>query len=90
MAFHRYTARLGEEVKTALERYRNDSNYKRVVDMMTSLIVQNELTPAEMREAAVLASINYERMRIREFHVPLTPELHERLEELHNLIGAVD
>lgn len=75
-------------MKTALERYHNDPIYKRIVDTMTSLIVQNELTPAEMREAAVLASINYENMRIRKFHVQLTPEIHELLTELHSFIGV--
>jgi hypothetical protein len=75
-------------MKTAWDRYHSDATYKRVVDTMESLIFSGDLTPAEMREAAVLASINFENKRIRKYHIQLTPELHEQLIELHALVGA--
>ena len=71
---------------SARDRYRNDLTYKQVVDYLHQIIDAYGLTPAEMREAAVLASINYEMLNIRQFQIPLTPELHARLEELHLMV----
>ena len=68
------------------DRYLTDSLYKAIVDQMTYLLNTAQLTPSEMREAAVLASINYENMRIRQYHIKLTPELHAELEEMHKLV----
>jgi hypothetical protein len=74
--------------QSARERYHNDPFYKNVVDSLTHMISTAQLSPSEMREAAVLASINYEMMHIRQFHIPMTTELHEKLEDLHVMVEA--
>lgn len=42
------------------ERYDNDPTYRGLVDTIESMIVRAYLTPAEVRECAVLACIHYE------------------------------
>ena len=68
------------------DRYLTDSLYKAIVDQMTYLLNTAQLTPSEMREAAVLASIHYENMNVHRYHLVLTPELHQTLEEMHKLV----
>ena len=46
--------------KTPRDRYRNDNNFKALVDTMWAHIERCEFTPSEMREAAILASILYQ------------------------------
>lgn len=72
---------------SARDRYRSDAAYKNLVDMLHHQIRTHQFTPAEVREAAVLASIDYEMTTIRQFHIPLTAELHERLKELDVMIS---
>jgi hypothetical protein len=43
--------------------YRNDVRFKQVVDMLEALIHQAELTPHEVRAAAMLAMVHYEMRR---------------------------
>lgn len=50
-------------MKTPKEKYANDNNYRRLVDMLEALIVQAEFTPSEIREACMLACIRHERYR---------------------------
>lgn len=73
--------------QTALDRYRNDSTYRQVVDSMEHMIHAAQLTPSELREAAVMASINYENKRVRQYHIGLTPELHEQLETFNRMVS---
>ena len=47
------------------ERYHNDPNFNRLVDMMRSAIESAEFTPTEIREAAMLAQIMYEETHVR-------------------------
>lgn len=54
---------------TMNDKYQNDPVYRRLVDTLESLIHQNELTPSEIREAAVLASINYEMKKVRTIYI---------------------
>ncbi|WP_205191552.1 hypothetical protein [Burkholderia sp. LMG 13014] len=72
--------------ETPRGRYRRDPQYRSLVTMLEAMIHQCKFTPSEIREAAVLASINYESMRVHQFHIPLTPELHERLRELDVIV----
>ncbi|MDF2499322.1 MAG: hypothetical protein K0Q77_36 [Anaerosporomusa subterranea] len=41
-------------------RYNNDPMFHRVVDTLLSLIIKNELTPIEVREAANYAAYRHE------------------------------
>lgn len=49
-----------DQIQSAMDRYRNDPEFKALVDMMTHQIMRCKYTPSEMREASILASINYE------------------------------
>ena len=44
----------------------NDPEYHHLVCMLESFIEQARFTPSELREAAVLACINYEMRHVRE------------------------
>ena len=74
--------------QTAAERYHHDITYRKVVQMMENLMHEAQLTPSEIREAAVLASIHYEETTVRSCHIVLTPDLHRRLEEMHRLVAG--
>jgi len=56
-------------MKTPKEKYMNDPEYHHLVCMLESLIEQARFTPSEMREACILASINYEMRHIREHQI---------------------
>lgn len=45
--------------------YRNDPATKHVVDMLTHMILQAELSPAEVRKCAMMAAIKAENMMLR-------------------------
>lgn len=49
------------KVKTPREKYMNDPEYHQLVCMLESFVERGHYTPSEMREAVVLACINYER-----------------------------
>lgn len=53
-------------MKTPREKYMNDHEYNRLVDMLESMIEHARFTPSEMREAVVLACINYEMRHVRQ------------------------
>jgi len=46
-------------------RYQNDVNFKHLVDLMEATIDRCEFTGSEIREAAMLACINYEMRTLR-------------------------
>lgn len=46
------------------QRYREDNEFHYLVDMLCSLISRAKYTPTEIREAALLAMIHYERQII--------------------------
>ena len=52
-------------MKTPREKYNNDPHYKVLVDQLTSFIHNCQYTPSEIREAVVLACINYEESRVQ-------------------------
>lgn len=53
-------------MKTPREKYMNDPEYNHLVGMLESFIDRARFTPSELREACVLASINYEMRHLRE------------------------
>jgi hypothetical protein len=73
--------------QTAEERYRADLAYRQLVELLTSFLFRTEFTPSELREAAILASIHFERLNIRRHHIMLTPEIHRQLDELHRMVS---
>lgn len=54
--------------RTPDARYRGDAKFRALVDMMEAYLHNADFTPSEMREAALLAAINFERRRIRFVH----------------------
>lgn len=52
-------------MKTPKDKYMNDPEYHHLVQTLEYMIEQAKFTPSELREACVLASINYEMRHIR-------------------------
>lgn len=50
-------------MKTPRDKYMNDPEYHSLVRMLESFIEGARFTPSEMREAVILACINYEMRR---------------------------
>ena len=70
---------------TVHQKYQEDNSYRSLVDMMTSMMIKCEFTPSELRQAAVLAAINFESMRARKLHI-FNPALEANLNEAHKLL----
>lgn len=69
-------------MKTPREKYLNDPEYHDLVRMLEKFIEQAQFTPSELREAAVLASINYEMRHVRDRTIdPRTAEAFRVLDE---------
>ena len=56
-------------MKSPREKYMNDPEYHRLVTTLEQFIERAYFTPSELREACVLASINYERKHIRNYEI---------------------
>lgn len=54
--------------RTPDARYREDAKFRQLVDTMEAHMHAADFTPTEMREAALLAAINYESRRVRHLH----------------------
>ena len=50
-------------------RYRTDVKFKQLVDLLTHFVFKAEFTPSEVREAALLACIHYEHVRLRDYYL---------------------
>jgi len=73
-------------MKTPRQKYENDPEYNRLVTLFESLIHEAKFTPSEIREAALLACINYEMQRSsRPYYMPK-----EALDALSYLEGFPD
>ncbi len=56
-------------MKSPREKYMNDPEYHRLVDTLEHFIESARFTPSELREACVLASINYEMRHVRDMQI---------------------
>lgn len=56
-------------MKTPKEKYLNDPEYHHLVTTLEHLIESARFTPSELREACVLASINYEMRHLRSHNI---------------------
>ncbi len=52
-------------MKTPREKYQHDLQYRELVNTLESFIHHAQFTPSELREAAILAAINYEMRKPR-------------------------
>lgn len=71
-------------MKSPREKYMNDPEYNRLVCMLENLIEQARFTPSELREACVLASINYEMRHIRDKQID--PRVEDALRVLDKFV----
>lgn len=67
-------------MKTPREKYMNDSEYHHLVVTLERLIEEARFTPSELREACLLASINYEMRHVREQNI--NPEVMRAMDVL--------
>lgn len=56
-------------LRTPMDRYRNDPQFHNLVCMMLAHIMRCDFTPSEMREAAMIACIQYEQTRLFKQHI---------------------
>jgi len=63
------------ELKSPKDKYMNDPEYHHLVDTLERMIEGAKFTPSELREACVLASINYEMRHVR--HNIIDPQITE-------------
>ena len=69
-------------MKTPREKYMNDPEYHQLVTMLEHFVETARFTPSELREAAVLACINYEMRHVRGMTIdPRTAEAFRILDE---------
>ena len=69
-------------MKTPREKYMNDPEYHRLVDMLEQFVDSARFTPSELREASVLACINYEMRHVRDMTIdPRTEQAFMVLDE---------
>ncbi len=70
---------MGDPYRTPLplmrteDKYNNDTTFHHVVDVLQMVIDQLQLTPGEVREAAVYACMRVEMRRAGNYLVPLEP-----------------
>jgi hypothetical protein len=73
------------ELTTPREKYMNDTEYHHLVMMLEGLIEQARFTPSELREACILASINYEMRHIR--YMQIDPRVDSALKVLDDFVS---
>jgi len=73
-------------MKTPKEKYMNDPEYHHLVHTLEGLIEQARFTPSELREACILASINYEMRHVRNANID--PRLDDALRVLDDFTSA--
>ena len=71
-------------MKTPEEKYMNDPEYRNLVCTLEQLIDQARFTPSELREACILACINYEMRHVRDYHID--PKLDKAFRVLDDFI----
>jgi hypothetical protein len=71
-------------MKSPKDKYLNDPEYNHLVNMLEGLIEQARFTPSELREACILASINYEMRHVRANNID--PRLNDALRVLDDFI----
>ena len=48
-------------------RYRNDAEFRQLVDLLQSFLIRSQFTPSELREACMFAACLYEYTHVRPF-----------------------
>jgi len=71
-------------MKTPREKYMNDPEYHNLVNMLEQFIERARFTPSELREASILACINYEMRHVRE--MTIDPRMEEAFRVLDEFV----
>ncbi len=71
-------------MKTPKEKYLNDPEYHHLVQTLEHLIESARFTPSELREACILASINYEMRHVRS--TGIDPRLADAFQTLEKFV----
>jgi hypothetical protein len=70
-------------MRTPRDKYLNDPEYHHLVRMLENFIEQARFTPSELREASILACINYEMRHVRDMTIdPRTMQALNILDEI--------
>ncbi len=72
-------------MKSPREKYQNDPDYHHLVCTLEGLIEQARFTPSELREACILASINYEMRHVRD--IQIDPRVESSLRVLDEFVS---
>jgi hypothetical protein len=72
-------------MKTPKEKYMNDPEYHHLVQTLEGLIEGARFTPSELREACILASINYEMRHVRAHNID--PRLDDAMRTLDDFVS---
>jgi hypothetical protein len=72
-------------MKTPREKYMNDPEYNHLVQTLEQMIEQARFTPSELREAVVLACINYEMRHVRDMSID--PYVEDALRTLDDFVN---
>jgi len=70
---------------TVLYRYQNDPEFNKLVTWIETMIMNAEFSGAEIRQAAMMACINVESMKLRHYTV-IPREAEEALQVLDKII----
>jgi hypothetical protein len=77
-------------MKTPRDKYMSDPEYHYLVNTLTGFIESAHFTPSELREACVLASINYEMRHVRSVKFdPKVADALRVLDEFTNRDGSL-
>lgn len=71
-------------MKTPKDKYMNDPEYHHLVITLEQMIEQARFTPSELREACMLACINYEMRHVRDVYI--NPEVENAIKVLDRFI----
>lgn len=74
-------------MKNPKEKYLHDPEYHNLVNLLESFIDQARFTPSEMREACILACINYEMRHVRSRTIELDPRVCNAIDILDNFVS---
>lgn len=74
------------DLKSPRDRFMNDPEYHHLVCTLENLIESARFTPSELREACILASINYEMRHVRS--AMIDPRLGDALQVLDEFTGG--
>lgn len=82
------------DINSIEQRYQNDNTYRCVVDMMMSIIMKLELSPSEVREAAMYAVYRMEMLHGQPSIIlrvdPTMPKDEMRVEQNGQILAVID